>query len=423
MLDIKMVRENVDVLREALANRGSQVDLDALVDLDARRRQTLFEMEQLRAAQNRATEEIARKKKAKEDASDAIAEMRQVGQRAKELEEQVKQFEADLEAGMLGVPNLPHESVPVGPDETANRCERTWGEPRKFEFEPKDHVDIGESLGIIDFGSASKMSGARFVVLKGAGSRLERALIQFMLDVHTQDHGYREIWVPFMVNSDSMRGAGQLPKFADGAFSIKDRDLWLIPTAEVPLTNLHRDEIIPEEMLPLRYTAYSPSFRSEAGSYGKDTRGMLRQHQFDKVELYKFTTPDQSWAEHESLVRNAEAILQRLGLPYRVMTLSTGDMGFGAAKTYDLEVWLPGQDKYREISSCSNCTDFQARRSNIRFKGDRKPEFVHTLNGSGLAVGRTAIAILENYQQPDGTVIVPEALRPYMGGLERIEKQ
>lgn len=419
MLDIKMVRENLDVLREALARRGSKIDVERLAQLDARRRQALYEVEQLRAEQNRATEEIARLKREKQDAAEAIAAMKAVSSKIKELEEQAKQADVDLESEMLVIPNLPDASVPVG-DETANRLERRWGQPPSFDFAPKDHVDLGTSLGIIDFESAGKISGARFTVLKGAGSRMERALIQFMMDVHTQEHGYTEILPPFMVNSDSMRGAGQLPKFAEEAFTVKDRDLWLVPTAEVPLTNLHRDEVLPESALPICYVAYTPCFRSEAGSYGKDTRGMLRQHQFDKVELYKFTTPDQSWDALDSLTRNAETILQKLGLAYQVITLSTGDMGFGAAKTHDLEVWLPGQDCYREISSCSNCTDFQARRANIRFKRDKKPEFVHTLNGSGLAVGRTLIAILENYQQADGSVVIPDVLRPYMGGQDRI---
>lgn len=419
MLDIKLVRENLDLLRDALARRGSKIDVDHLARLDSRRREALYEVEQLRAEQNRATEEIARLKREKKDATDAIAAMKILSGKIKELEEQARQADADLENELLLVPNLPHESVPIG-DESANRLERRWGQPPAFDFAPKDHVDLGTSLGIIDFEAAGKMSGARFTVLKGAGARMERALIQFMLDVHTQEHGYTEILPPFLVNSDSMKGAGQLPKFAEEAFTIKDRDLWLVPTAEVPLTNLHREEILPESALPLCYVAYTPCFRSEAGSYGKDTRGMLRQHQFDKVELYKFTTPEQSWDALESLTRNAETILQKLGLAYQVITLSTGDMGFGSAKTHDLEVWLPGQDCYREISSCSNCLDFQARRANIRFKRDKKPEFVHTLNGSGLAVGRTLIAILENYQQADGSILVPEALRPYMGGQDSI---
>ncbi len=420
MLDIKLLREDLATLKTALANRNAKVELEPLVELDERRRQTLFEMEQLRAEQNRASEEIARRKKAKEDASEAITAMREVSSRVKALEEQVREADESLQAALMLIPNVPDGTVPVGPDESANRVERTWGEPPSFDFEPKDHVDLGTALGIIDFETAARMSGARFTVLRGAGARMERALTQFMLDVHTREHGYTEILPPFLVNSDSMRGAGQLPKFAEDAFCIRDRDLWLVPTAEVPLTNLHRGEILSEEALPLRYTAYTPSFRSEAGSYGKDTRGMMRQHQFDKVELYKFAPPEQSWDELESLTRNAEAILQKLGLAYRVITLSTGDMGFAAAKTYDIEVWLPGQNRYREISSCSNCTDFQARRAGIRFRRERRNEFVHTLNGSGLAVGRTLIAVLENYQQADGTVVVPEALRPYMGGQDRI---
>ena len=421
MLDIKLLRDSSELVRQALEDRHTEFDLEALLELDKKRRGLQHEVEQLRAEQNRASQRIAELKKAKEDASEAIAAMKAVSSRAKGLDEQRKEVEGAFRNQLLLVPNVPHESCPVGVDETAGRVERHWATPRAFDFEPKDHVEIGEGLGILDFERAAKLSGARFSVLKGAASHLERALIAFMLDTHTREHGYTEFLPPFLVNSDTMQGSGQLPKFADEAFCVRDRDLWLVPTAEVPLTNLHRDEIIPADQLPLKYTAYTPCFRSEAGSYGKDTRGMLRQHQFDKVELYKFTAPEQSWDELESLTNDAEAILQKLGLPYRVVTLATGDMGFCAAKTYDLEVWLPGQDTYREISSCSNCTDFQARRANIRFRGDGKPQFVHTLNGSGLAVGRTLIAILENYQQEDGTVEVPAALRPYMNGMARIE--
>ena len=421
MLDIKLLRDSPELVRQALEDRHTEFDLEALLELDKKRRGLQHEVEQLRAEQNRASQRIAELKKAKEDASEAIAAMKAVSSRAKGLDEQRKEVEGAFRNQLLLVPNVPHESCPVGADETAGRVERHWATPRAFDFEPKDHVEIGEGLGILDFERAAKLSGARFSVLKGAASYLERALIAFMLDTHTREHGYTEFLPPFLVNSDTMQGSGQLPKFADEAFCVRDRDLWLVPTAEVPLTNLHRDEIIPADQLPLKYTAYTPCFRSEAGSYGKDTRGMLRQHQFDKVELYKFTAPEQSWDELESLTNDAEAILQKLGLPYRVVTLATGDMGFCAAKTYDLEVWLPGQDTYREISSCSNCTDFQARRANIRFRGDGKPQFVHTLNGSGLAVGRTLIAILENYQQEDGTVEVPAALRPYMNGMARIE--
>ncbi len=423
MIDVKLIRENLDALRTALANRGSDINLDAVLELEGKRRQVLHEAEQLRAEQNRANDEIARLKKNKEDASGAIAAMKEVSQKVKALEEQVRDADNALREAMLIIPNTPDASVPVGPDAGANRLERQWGTPPEFSFTPKDHVELGEQLGILDFEAGAKISGARFTVLRGMGARLERALISFMLDTHINEHGYTEILPPFMVLGASMEGAGQLPKFAEEAFTIKDRDLWLVPTAEVPLTNLHRDEILSGDALPICYAAYTPSFRSEAGSYGKDTRGMLRQHQFDKVELYKFTAPEDSAEELEKLTKNAETILQKLGLAYQVVTLSTGDMGFCAAKTYDIEVWLPGQNTYREISSCSNCTDFQARRANIRFRRDKKPEFVHTLNGSGLAVGRTLIAVIENYQQEDGSVIVPEVLRPYMGGLERIAAQ
>jgi seryl-tRNA synthetase len=421
MLDIKLLRDNPDIVRAALKHRNSTLDIESIIALDKSRREALHEVEQLRAEQNRTSSEIARKKKAKEDASQDLAAMKDVSARIKSLDERAKALDADLRASTLIIPNIPDETVPVGPDESANRLERTWGEIPKFDFEPKDHVALGETLCILDFERGAKISGARFTLMRGAGSHLERALIQFMLDTHTREHGYTEFLPPFLVNSDTMQGSGQLPKFAEEAFCVKGGDLWLVPTAEVPLTSIHRDEIIPAEALPLRYVAYTPCFRSEAGSYGKDTRGMLRQHQFDKVELYKFTAPEQSWDELEMLTRNAETILQKLGLAYRVVTLSTGDMGFCSAKTYDLEVWLPGQGMYREISSCSNCTDFQARRANIRYRRDKKPEFVHTLNGSGLAVGRTVIAVLENCQQADGSVTIPEVLRPYMHGMERIE--
>ncbi len=421
MLDIKLLRDDPEAILAALERRNNPLDIAPILALDESRRALVYEAEQLRAEQNRASGEIAKLKKAKQDASAAIAAMKEVSDKVKALNEQVKQANDELRSQLLIVPNMPHESVPVGADESANRLERTWGEAPALDFEPKDHVDIGTGLDILDLDRAAKISGARFSLLRGAGSRLSRGLVQFMLDTHTQEHGYTEFLPPFLVSSETMEGSGQLPKFAQEAFCVRDRDLWLVPTAEVPLTNIHRDEIVSGDDLPLKYTAYTPCFRSEAGSHGKDTRGMLRQHQFDKVELYKFTTPEQSWDELESLTANAEAILQKLGLHYRVVALSTGDMGFSAAKTYDLEVWLPGQDTYREISSCSNCTDFQARRANIRFRRDKKPEFVHTLNGSGLAVGRTLIAVLENYQQKDGSVVLPEALRPYMGGLEVLE--
>ncbi len=421
MLDIKLLRDNPDIVRTALQNRHTEYDLDAIIALDKTRRELLYEVEQLRAEQNTASGEIAKQKKAKEDASEAIAAMKKVSSRIKEFDERIKTVDAELRNGLLTIPNLPHESAPVGADESDCRLERQWGEVPQFDFEPKDHVALGESLGILDFERAARISGARFTLMRGAGAQLERALIQLMLDTHTREHGYTEFLPPFMVCGDTMQASGQLPKFAEEAFTVEGRDLWLIPTAEVPLTSIHRGEILQADDLPLKYVGYSPCFRSEAGSYGKDTRGMLRQHQFDKVELFKFTTPEQSWDELDALTQNAETILQKLGLPYQTVTLSTGDMGFCAAKTYDIEVWLPGQDTFREISSCSNCTDFQARRANIRYRKDKKPSFVHTLNGSGLAVGRTVIAVLENYQQADGSVVVPEVLRPYMGGLEVIE--
>jgi len=421
MLDIKLLRESPEVVRAALKKRNSPIDLEPLLELDARRRKLLYDMEQLKAEQNKASEEIAQLKRAKKDASKQIAAMKTVSANVKEFAEQVKEVDAELAEQLLGIPNIPDESVPVGPDDSANREERRWGEPPTLDFEPRDHVEIGEICGILDFERAAKISGARFTLSRGPGALLERALTNFMLDVHTRERGYTEVLPPFMTNSDSMQGTGQLPKFASDLFRIEGADFWLIPTAEVPVTNIHRDEILDEEQLPVKYCAYTPCFRSEAGSYGKDTRGMIRVHQFNKVELVKFTKPEQSWDELEKLTNDAEAILQRLGLPYRVVTLSTGDMGFSAAKTYDIEVWLPGQNTYREISSCSNFTDFQARRASIRFRRGKKPEFVHTLNGSGLAVGRTVVAVLENYQQADGSVMVPAALRPYMHGLEKIE--
>ncbi len=381
MIDIKLLRETPEVVRQALENRRNPIDLDEIVQIDSSRRQLLYELEQLKAEQNRASEEIARLKKAKQDASGTIAAMKSVSEKAKQLDEQVKQKDADLEARLLLIPNVPHETVPTGSDEAANRVERHWGTPPSFDFEPKDHVDVGQALDILDFECAAKITGARFCLSRGAGALLERALINLMLDTHTLEHGYTEVLPPFMVNSDSMRGTGQLPKFAADLFHVEGFDLWLIPTAEVPVTNIHRDEILDAGRLPVKYCAYTPCFRSEAGSYGKDTRGMIRQHQFNKVELVKFTKPEESWEELEKLTKDAETILRKLGLAYRVVTLSTGDLGFSAAKTYDIEVWLPGQNKYREISSCSNFTDFQARRANIRFRREKKPEFVHTLNG------------------------------------------
>jgi len=418
MFDIRLVRNEPDRVREAMRRRGAKFDLEPVFEVDARRRAAIFEMEQMRAAQNRASEEIAAKKRAKEDATEAIEALRTVKTKIAELEEQVRIADEQVQEFLLTMPNCPDATVPEGADDSANRVERVWGDIPKYDFTPRDHVEIAEALGIVDFERAAKIAGARFTIMKGAGALLERALIGFMLDMHTREHGYTEVFPPLMVNSDSMRGTGQLPKFAADLFKIQDTDYWLIPTAEVPVTNIYRDEILDGESLPVLYTAYTPCFRSEAGSYGKDTRGMIRQHQFNKVELVKFTKPEDSWDELEKLTHDAEEILQRLGLPYRVVTLSAGDLGFSSAKTYDLEVWLPGQNAYREISSCSNFLDFQARRANIRFRRDKKPEFVHTLNGSGLAVGRTAVAILENGQRADGSVVIPEALRPYMGGLD-----
>jgi seryl-tRNA synthetase len=420
MIDIKLLRDNPDQLRKALADRNTEVDLGAVLSLDQSRREFLYEAEQLRAEQNRVSGEIATRKKAKEDASEAIEAMRGLRERIKQLEESVRDIDERLRRQLLMIPNPPDPSTPVGPDESANVVVRTWGEPPAFDFEAKDHVDIGAGLDILDLERAAKLSGARFSLLRGHGARLERACINLFLDMHTREHGYTEVLPPFLVSSETMEGSGQLPKFASEAFTMEEHDLWLVPTAEVPLTNMYRGELLREDDLPLSFCAYTPCFRSEAGSYGKDTRGMLRQHQFNKVELYKFTAPDSSWDELEKLTGHAERMLQVLELPYQVVALSTGDIGFSSAKTYDLEVWLPGQNAYREISSCSNCTDFQARRADIRFKRGKKPEFVHTLNGSGLAVGRTVIAILENYQQGDGSVRVPEALRPYMGGLDVI---
>ncbi len=422
MLSIRTIREEDARVRAALQNRGVDLDLDRLIGLDDRRRELLRETEDLRHRRNEASREVGRIKREGGDASAIMEEMRQVGARIKELEGELRSVESELQAMLLQVPNIPHHSVPVGEDDTSNRVERVWGEPRGFEFEPLPHWELGERLGILDFERAAKITGARFVVLKGLGARLERALIQFMLDLHVGEHGYQEVWPPFMVNARAMTGTGQLPKFEEDLFHVAGTDYYLVPTAEVPVTNLHAGEVLNEDDLPVCYTAYTPCFRAEAGAYGKDTRGMIRQHQFDKVELVKFAHPDTSYEELESLTRNAEEVLRRLGLPYRVVTLCTGDLGFSAAKTYDLEVWIPSQGVYREISSCSNFEDFQARRANIRFrpKGGRGTRLVHTLNGSGLAVGRTLVAILENYQQEDGSVVIPEPLRPYMG-VDRIE--
>jgi seryl-tRNA synthetase len=423
MLDPAYVREHPDEVRAGLRNRGLDPDaiLEEFAALDAKRRQQILEVEELKRQQNAAGEEVARAKKQGLDPSGVFAANKARGQQIKQLEaalEDVEQKRTDL---LMTVPNLPHASVPVGKSAEENVEVRRHGEPRAFDFEPKPHWDIGSALGILDFERAAKMSGARFSVLMGAGARLERALINFMLELHTREHGYTEVDPPFLVNADALRGTGNLPKFEQDLFKIAgDWDLYLIPTAEVPLTNLYRGEILDGRQLPMRFTAYTPCFRSEAGSYGADVRGLIRQHQFHKVELVKFTTPEQSFDELEKLTANAEEVLKRLDLPYRTMLLSTGDTGFASAKTYDIEVWLPSQKTYREISSCSNTMAFQARRANIKFRpqGTGKVEYVHTLNGSGLAVGRTLIAILENYQQKDGSVVIPPALRSYMGGLE-----
>jgi seryl-tRNA synthetase len=425
MLDAAFVREHMEDVRTGLRNRGLNPDaeLEQLATLEARRRRLIPEIEGLKREQNAAGDEVARAKRQGKDASDIFAANKARAQQIRQLEIQLDQVEQQRAMLLMTIPNLPHASVPVGATAADNQEVRRCGEPRTFDFEPRAHWDLGPALGILDFDRATKMSGSRFAVLIGAGARLERALINFMLDVHTREHGYVEVEPPFLVTAETLRGTAQLPKFEADLFKIAgDWDLYLIPTAEVPVTNLHRGEILDGRQLPLRYTAYTPCFRSEAGSYGADVRGLIRQHQFDKVELVKFTTPDQSYDELESLTQNAESILKRLGLPYRTIVLCTGDTGFAAAKTYDIEVWLPSQKQYREISSCSNTEAFQARRASIKFRsqGTGKAEFVHTLNGSGLAVGRTLIAILENYQQADGSVVIPAALRPYMNGADRI---
>lgn len=423
MLDLKLIRQEPDRVREGL--RRKQADpalLEEVLALDARWREELQELERLRARRNQVSQEVGRRRKAGEDAAALIAEMGAAGARLKELESSVGALEEEIRRAVLTLPNLPAEDVPVGAGEEGNAEVRRWGTPRAFDFEPQAHWDVGTRLGLLDFERAGKISGSRFTVLRGDGARLERALISFMLDLHVREHGYTEIFPPFLVNGASMTGTGQLPKFAEDAFRVQGRDLWLVPTAEVPVTNLYRDEILEGTALPVKHAAYTACFRSEAGAAGRDTRGLIRQHQFDKVELVWFTRPEASEASLVSLMADAEAVLRRLGLPYRVVEICTGDLGFAAARKYDLEVWMPSYGRYVEISSCSNFTDFQARRANIRFRREAgaKVEFVHTLNGSGVAVGRTLAAILENFQQADGTVTVPEALRPYMGGLATI---
>jgi seryl-tRNA synthetase len=422
MLDLAYLRDNLETVRDRLASRGFLLDLETFQRLDSERKQFIQEVEKLRQSQNTASEEIARRKRAKEDASGPLNEMKAVSQRVKEIEVSLRAAEDALLQFATVIPNIPDPAVPVGPGEAENVEVRRVGEPRKFDFEPKAHWDLCPPLGILDMERGGKVTGSRFYYLAGAGARLERALINFMLDIQTREHGYTEIMPPLMVNRQSLFGTSQLPKFEEDLFWLKSPDYGLIPTAEVPVTNLYRDEILDDERLPIKYVAYTPCFRSEAGSYGKDVRGIFRVHQFNKVELVKFSRPEDSNDELEKLTSDAEKVLLRLGIPYRVVIHSTGDMGFGACKSYDIEVWLPGQNTYREISSCSNFGDFQARRANIKFRpaGGGKVRFVHTLNGSGLAVGRTWIAVTENFQQKDGTITVPEALRPYFDGLDSI---
>jgi seryl-tRNA synthetase len=425
MLDLGFVRGNLEMVKKKMAERGMPGILDGFEALDQERRKLLVEAEGRKARRNQVSNQIATLKKEKQDATALIAEMKQLGDEIKQFDAEASARDDELQELLRNVPNIPHESVPVGRTSADNLEIRRWGQPRHFDFEPKAHWDLGTALGILDFERAAKIAGARFAVYKGIGARIERALANFMLDLHTREHGYTEILPPFIVNTASLTGTGQLPKFAGDLFKLEGTDYWLIPTAEVPVTNLYRDEVLEAAGLPVKHCAWTACFRSEAGSYGKDTRGIIRQHQFQKVELVKFALPETSYGELESLTRDAEAILERLELPYRVVSLCTGDLGFSSAKTYDLEVWLPSANEYREISSCSNFEAFQARRANLRLrrgggKSPAKTELLHTLNGSGLAVGRTWVAILENYQQADGSVIIPEALRPYLDGLDRI---
>ncbi|PUU94024.1 serine--tRNA ligase [Halanaerobium sp.] len=417
MLDMRFIRENPEVLEEAMKKRNMESPVKEFQELDDKRRDLLYEAEQLKHKRNVNSDKIGELKRNGEDASDLISEMQDVSARIKELDQQVAEVEAELNELLLSIPNIPHQSVPVGTDEEDNQEIRKWGEPRKFDFEFKAHWDIGEDLDILDFERGGKVTGTRFTFLKGAGARLERALINFMLNLHTDEHGYKEVFPPFVANADSMTGTGQLPKFKKDMFKLEGHDYYLIPTAEVPVTNMYRDEILDVEQLPEYLTAYSACFRAEAGAHGRDTRGIIRQHQFNKVEMVKFVKPEDSYDELEKITADAEDVLQKLELPYRVVSLCTGDLTFSSAKTYDLEVWMPAYETYREISSCSNFEDFQARRAGIRYRPEPEAstEFVHTLNGSGLAIGRTVAAILENYQNEDGTVTVPEVLRPFMG--------
>ena len=422
MLDVKILREDLPGVKERMATRGINIDWDEFVSLDQERRAALANLEKLKEKKNRLSGEIGKLKRSGTDATVLMREVEEISAAIREGEAPLAEIETRFEEFMLTLPNLPSPGVPLGKGPEENQVVRRWGEPPQFDFPAKNHWDIGEELGILDFSRAAKLAGARFALYKGAGARLERALINFMLDLHTRERHYQEVLPPFLVNRDTMTGTGQLPKFEEDLFRVSEPEFFLIPTAEVPVTNIHRNEMIERAQLPIRYVAYTPCFRREAGSYGQDVRGLIRQHQFNKVELVKFTEPELSYEELETLVNDAEEVLRGLNLPYRVVELCTGDLGFASAKTYDLEVWLPGQAAYREISSCSNFEDFQARRAQIRYRKETrgKPVFVHTLNGSGLAVGRTLVAVLENYQQRDGTVIVPEVLRPYMGGLELI---
>ncbi|HSA31767.1 MAG TPA: serine--tRNA ligase [Candidatus Omnitrophota bacterium] len=423
MFDIHLIREDLQRVRDGLAAKNVKVDLEEILGLDQERRKLLTQADELRAEQNKASDAIGILMRDKKDASVQIEAMKQIKAKIEKLQEPLKSIEERLNQLLIAIPNLPHKSVPVGGPQ-ANQVVKAWGEPVKLGFKPKTHIELAENLDIIDFERAAKISGSNFIVYKGAGARLERALFNFMLDVHTSEHGYKEVFPPFVVNTASMTGTGQLPKMAEDMYRCADDDLYLIPTAEVPTTNLHRDEILSEKELPVLYTSYTACFRREAGSYGKETRGLVRVHQFNKVELVKFVHPDTSYDEHEKLLSDAESILQKLGLPYRVLLLASGDMSFAAAKCYDLEAHAAGMDKWLEVSSCSNFEDFQARRANIRFKGaaQKKPAYVHTLNGSGLALARTMVAILENYQTAEGNIVVPDVLRPYMGGMQKITK-
>ncbi|HWP56748.1 MAG TPA: serine--tRNA ligase [Candidatus Acidoferrales bacterium] len=422
MIDIKLIRENLDHVRARIGARGTKIDWDELQALDRGRREAVFRWESLKEKKNRLSAEIGKARREGRDASALMKESEELARAIEEAQAPLAEAERRLQERLLLIPNLPHESVPIGEGAQDNREIRRWGEPPKFDFAPKNHWDIGEELGILDFARAAKLAGSRFALYRREGALLERALINFMLDLHTRERGYEETLPPFLANRQTLIGTGQLPKFEEDLFRTADPDYFLIPTAEVPLTNLHREEMLDRRDLPLRYVAYTACFRREAGSYGQDVRGLIRQHQFNKVELVKITEPETSYEELEKMVEDAAEVLRRLNLPYRIVELCTGDLGFAAAKTYDIEVWLPGQNAYREISSCSNCEDFQARRANIRYRRESRgrPLFVHTLNGSGLAVGRTFVAVLENYQQKDGSVVIPPALRPYMGGLEKI---